>query len=317
MSPTTWAVGMLMLKKTSQFKKLILDDEIVMMPVAHDALSAKIAEKAGFKAIAVGGYANTASMLGMPDISLLTLTEMTGCASRIADAVNIPVLVDGDTGYGGIMNVMRTVQLYEKAGAAGIILEDQAEPKRCGHMSGKQVIPSQDMAVRLKAALDARSDKDFIITARTDAMGVSGIEDAIRRGNLYREAGADMIFVDAPESIDQMRRIAKEIDGPTMANMIPGGKTPLLTASELQEMGFAVVAYATSCTYVIARAVMDFFDELQRTGSTAGLEGRMMSFEQFNNLVGLKELRDKESKYLDSAMPGTDHKMVHKDGLQR
>jgi len=285
--------------KTSKLKGCILDEEILMMPVAHDALSAKIAEQAGFQAIAVGGYANTASMLGKPDVSLLTMTEMADCVSRISRAIKIPVLADGDTGYGGIANVIRTVETFESAGAAGMILEDQEQPKRCGHMSGKQVVPSQEMRAKLKAALDARSDPDFVITARTDALSVKGIDEAIARGKLYRKAGADMIFVEAPESPEQMKRIAEEIEGPLMANMIPGGRTPLLSARELQEMGYSVVAYPTSCTYVIARAVKDFFNELQRTGSTVGLEGDMMSFDEFNSLVGLDEIREKERRYLE------------------
>jgi len=289
------------MKRTSQFKKLMLDQSILMMPVAHDALSARIAEKSGFLAIAAGGYSNTASLLGKPDVSLLTMTEMAECAGRIADAVSIPLLADADTGYGGIMNVVRTVQLFEKAKAAGIILEDQAEPKRCGHMCGKRVIAASEMAARLQAALDARLDPDFIIVARTDSLEDRGIEEAIERGNLYREVGADLIFVDAPRSVQELQQISGEINAPTMANMIPGGKTPLLSAAQLQEMGFAVVAYATSCTYVIAKAARDFFRQLLLTGTTSGMEDRMISFDDFNSLVGLEEIREIEEEYARSA----------------
>jgi methylisocitrate lyase len=185
----------------------------------------------------VDGYANTASLLGKPDVSLLTLTEMAECAGRIADAVDIPVFADGDTGHGNVTNVARTVHLFEKAGVAGLLLEDQVEPKRCGHMSGKQVIPAQEMVAKVRAALDTRSDPDFIIMARTDAIAVNGIDDAIARAKQYRNAGADAIFVEAPESVGQMRRITAGIDAPLMANMIPGGKTPVLPARELQELG--------------------------------------------------------------------------------
>ncbi|KUG20977.1 methylisocitrate lyase [hydrocarbon metagenome] len=236
-------------------------------------------------------------MLGKPDVSLLTLSEMVECAGRIVDAVTIPVFADGDTGHGNVTNVIRTVELFEKAGVAGLLLEDQAEPKRCGHMSGKQVIPEREMAAKLEAALDARRDPDFVIMARTDALAVNGIDDAITRAQAYREAGADAIFVEAPESVGQMRRIAAEIDAPQLANMIPGGRTPLLPAQKLQEIGFAAVAYPTACTCTIAKAVLDMFAALHRTGTTAGLEERMIDFGRFNDLVGLQEIRDREAWY--------------------
>jgi len=248
------------LKKTSLLRRYLLDEEILLIPVAHDALCAKIAERTGFKAVFTAGYANTASLLGKPDVSLLTLTEMADCASRICDAVDIPVFADGDTGHGNVTNVIRTVKLFEKAGVAGLFLEDQVEPKRCGHMAGKQVIPAQEMVAKISAALDARSDPDMVIMARTDALAINGLEDAICRGNLYAEAGADLIFVEAPESVDQMRRITREVEAPNMINMIPGGRTPLLPARELQEIGYSVVSYATACTYTIAIAVEYLFE---------------------------------------------------------
>jgi methylisocitrate lyase len=278
-------------------RKLIEDDEILMIPVAHDALCARIAEQSGFQAVFTAGYANSAALLGQPDISLLTLTEMADVASRIVDAVNIPVFADGDTGHGNINNVIRTVKLFEKAGVAGLFIEDQVSPKRCGHMAGKQVIAPEEMALKLKAALDARSDPDFVIMARTDALAVNGIDDAIQRAQLYRDVGADLIFVEAPESVEQMKRIIKEVNAPHMVNMLPGGKTPMLTAAELQDIGYAVVAYATACTYAIARAVKDMFETLRVTGTTAGLEGGMMNFDEFNLLVGLEEIRKRENEY--------------------
>ncbi len=286
------------MKKTALLRKYIEDDEILMIPVAHDALCARVAEQSGFKAIFTAGYANSAALLGKPDVSLLTLTEMVDVASRIVDAVNIPVFADGDTGHGNVTNVIRTVKLFEKAGVSGLFIEDQVEPKRCGHMAGKQVIPPDDMIAKLKAALDARSDPDFVIMARTDALAVGGIDDAIHRAQLYRNAGADLIFVEAPESVDQMRRIIREVDAPHMVNMLPGGRTPQLTAKELQEIGYSVVAYATACTYTIAKAVKDLFETLHRTGTTAGIEGNMMNFDEFNSLVGLEEIRDMEDAYM-------------------
>jgi carboxyvinyl-carboxyphosphonate phosphorylmutase len=288
----------MVLRKTALLRKLIEDREILMIPVAHDALCARIAEQSGFKAVFTAGYANSAALLGNPDVSLLTLTEMVDAASRIVDAVNIPVFADGDTGHGNVTNVIRTVNLFEKAGVAGLFIEDQVSPKRCGHLAGKQVVSPEEMVSKLRAALDARSDPDFVIMARTDALAVNGIDDAIYRARLYREAGADLIFVEAPESVEQMRRIIREVKAPHMANMLPGGKTPMLTAKELQEIGYSVVAYATACTYAITQAVRDLFETLYRTGTTAGLEDRMVKFDEFNRLVGLEEIRKKEEEYI-------------------
>jgi 2,3-dimethylmalate lyase len=208
------------------------------------------------------------------------------------------VFADGDTGHGNITNVIRTVKLFEKAGVAGLFIEDQVNPKRCGHMAGKQVVSPEEMVMKLKAALDARSDPDFVIMARTDALAVNGIDDAIHRAKLYREAGADLIFIEAPESVEHMKKIIQEVDAPHMVNMLPGGKTPTLTAKELQEIGYAVVAYATACTYTIAWAVRDLLDNLKRTGTTTGFEGRMMSFDEFNRLVGLEAIRKREDEYM-------------------
>ena len=286
------------MKKTALLRKLIEDEEILMIPVAHDALCARIAEQSGFKAIFTAGYANSAALLGMPDVSLLTLTEMVDVASRIADAVSIPVFADGDTGHGSIANVIRTVQQFEKAGVAGLFIEDQVHPKRCGHMAGKQVIAPSEMVSKIKAALDARQDPDFIIMARTDAIAVNGIDDAIQRANLCRDVGADLIFVEAPESVEQMRRIIREVDAYHLVNMLPGGRTPLLNARELQEIGYSAVAYATACTYTIAKAIKELFESIHKTGTTAGFEDRMMRFDEFNRLVGLEQIREQEEAFL-------------------
>jgi len=236
------------MEKSRLFRRLASGKEILIMPVVHDALCAKIAQKAGFKIIFMGGYSNSASLLGKPDVNLLTLTEMADCASRIVDAVDIPVFADGDTGHGNVTNVARTVRLFEKAGVAGIFIEDQAAPKRCGHMSGKKVIPAHEMVGKIKAALDARKDPDFVVMARTDAIAVHGIDDAIHRAKLYEKAGADMISVDAVETVEQMRRITGEIEIPKMVSVIHGGKTPILSAEEFKKIGYDIVLYTTCCT---------------------------------------------------------------------
>ena len=218
------------MKKTAQLKNLVFAKEILVMPGIYDGLSAVIAEKIGFKALCLGGYAASASLLGKPDISLLTLTEMTNHLRNITEVTDIPILADGDTGYGSILNVIRTVREFEKAGAGGLFIEDQVFPKRCGHMEGKQVIPAEDMVSKIKAALDTRIDEDMIIMARTDAYAVYGLDEAIRRANLYHEAGADMIFIEAPTTSDEMKRLNQAVSAPSLANMVEGGKTPLRTA---------------------------------------------------------------------------------------
>jgi methylisocitrate lyase len=287
------------MKKTTLLKRCILAPEILVMPGAHDALSARIIEKTGFSAFFVGGYSATAALLGKPDISLLTLTEMVGHAARLSEAVDIPFLMDADTGYGGVLNVARTVREMERAGAAGLFIEDQVFPKRCGHMEGKQVIAAEDMIAKIKAALDARSDPDFIIMARTDALAVIGIQEAIERGNLYHEAGADVIFVEAPMSRKEMRRINREIDAPTVANMVEGGKTPFLRAGELETLGFNLALFPVSATYALAKAVQDIMLELMQTGTTKGFANRMWLFDDFFRFIDVEALRAKERGYLE------------------
>jgi methylisocitrate lyase len=285
------------MRKTTQLKELILAPEILVMPGAHDALVARIIEQMGFQAVTLGGYPATASLLGKPDVSLLTMTEMVEYTRRICSAVDIPVFTDGDTGYGNVTNVYRTVREMEQAGVAGMFIEDQVFPKRCGHMEGKQVISIEEMVAKIKAALDARVDPDFIIMARTDALAVYGIEEAIHRGGIYRETGADLIFVEAPKTIEEMKRINREIDGPTLANNIEGGKTPLITAKELELIGYNVVVFPISSTYCIAKAVMDLMKELKERGTTESFLDRMMPFSHFNELVGLQDIRKKEEEY--------------------
>nr|HPM60918.1 isocitrate lyase/PEP mutase family protein [Methanoregulaceae archaeon] len=214
------------MRKTTLLKNLILAPDILVIPVVHDPLCARIAEQSGLKAVFSAGYANSAAYLGKPDVSLMSLTDMVSCASRIVDAVSIPVFADGDTGYGNVTNVIRTVEQYEKAGVAGIFIEDQVFPKRCGHMDEKQVIPEKEMIAKIRAAVNTRTDPDLVIMARTDAIAVEGIEEAIHRANRYHDAGADLLFVEAPETMEQMHQLCSEVRGPTFANNLPGGKSP-------------------------------------------------------------------------------------------
>jgi 2,3-dimethylmalate lyase len=285
------------MKRTSLFKQHLLGPEILMCPIAHDPLAARIAERVGFKAIGAAGYANSAAFIASPDVELMTLTEMVDCAWRIVDATGLPVLCDGDTGHGNVTNVTRSMKQFEKAGVATIFFEDQVSPKRCGHMSGKDVIPADEFVAKIKAAVDARIDPELMIMARTDALGVHGIDDAIERMHLYLEAGADYAFVEAPQTVEQMRRLTREIKAPMMANMIPGGATPMLSAAELQEIGFAIVVYPNVVTYAYAHTATDVLSELLRTGSFAGFQDRMILFDEFNALVGLPQIRDAEDRY--------------------
>ena len=285
------------MKKTTLFKQYLLANEILMIPVAHDPLCATIIERAGFKVVGCGGYANSAALLGAPDVELLTLTEMVDAVWRFADAVDLPVFADGDNGHGNTTNVQRTVKQFEKAGAATIMLEDQVSPKRCGHMSSKHVVPADELVAKIKAAVDARMDQDLTILARTDAIAVKGLAEAVERAHRCVEAGADWVFLEAPESLEQMRQIPALVSVPTLANMIPGGKTPILPASELESVGFAAVIFPNVFTYAYARLATDIAAELLRTGTTTPFHDRMIEFEAFNDLVGLTRIRDSEHRY--------------------
>ncbi len=289
------------MRRTTRFRRLLEAKEILVLPGAYDALTARIIERAGFKAVSAGGYTATASMLAQPDSGQLGMSEMADFYTRMCEATSLPVFADADTGYGNVTNVARTVRAYERAGVAGLFIEDQVAPKRCGHMAGKAVIPPVEMVAKIKAALDARNDQDLVIMARTDALAVNGIDDAIRRGQLYREAGADMIFVEAPRSVADMRRICREIDAPTMANNIEGGLTPFLPAPELEKIGYAMAAFVLGVTFAIARAASELAATLKRDGTTAAYRKRMMAFDEFNDLVGMKELRQREAEKMDFA----------------
>lgn len=286
-----------MTKKTTRLRELINAPEILIMPGVYDALSAKLAERAGIKSLVMGGYAVSASTLGQPDVGYLTMSEMAYALKRICDATTIPVLADGDTGYGNAMNVRRVVREFEAAGAAGVFFEDQEWPKKCGHMEGKRVISMEEHIMKIRAAVEARQDPDFVIMARTDARAVNGLADAIARAKAYGEAGADLLFVEAPESVEEMRAINKALTKPSMANMIEHGKTPLLSARELQDMGFAAVFYPVASVYTVARALQRLWGELAAHGTTAALKSEMMSFPEFNDFIGLPEYKNMEQRY--------------------
>jgi methylisocitrate lyase len=279
-------------------RSLLTSSDILIAPGAHNAFTAKIIEQAGFSAVYMTGSGATMDLLGLPDLGFLTLSEMVAHAWNIVQATGLPVIADADTGYGNALNVMRTVKEYERAGVAGLHLEDQVAPKRCGHFAGKEVISREEMIGKIKAALDARRDPSLVVIARTDARAVLGLGEAIERGIAYARAGADMIFVDAPESADELREIAQSIPAPVMANMSEGGKTPLLSAKDLQEMGYRLVIYPGSAARAAAKTIQDLMGALRRDGTTKNFLDRMVSFEGRNQITGLARYRELEEKYL-------------------
>lgn len=268
------------------------------LPGVFDALSAKIAETIGYPAIFQTGYGSAAALLGMPDFGLLHAGETIDNARRIIKAVSIPVIVDIDTGYGNPLNVQRIVRDLEEMGAGGVFLEDQVWPKRCGHMAGKDVIPGEEFVPKLRAAIDARRSKEFIIVARTDARATLGLQEAIRRGIEYYEIGADVIFVEAPRTLRELREIPSKIDAPLVANMIEQGVTPNLSSHQLKKMGYKIAVFPLSGLYTSAFALRDVFTELMRTGSTKNSRRRMVTFDDFNRLVGLSGYMNLAKKYV-------------------
>lgn len=286
------------MKKAAILRQLLSQKEILVAPGAHDVLTAKIIAKTGFKAVYFTGYGQAASHLGSPDVGLLTMTEMVARVRSFVSAVDVPVIADGDTGFGNVVNVMRTVREYEAAGAAAIQLEDQVAPKKCGHMTGRQVVPMEEMVGKIKAAVDAREDKDFVIIARTDSRTTMGIEEAIRRGKAYEEAGADVLFIESPENVEEMKLITSSFKVPVLANMVEGGRTPNLPVNELQALGYDLVIFPTASTYVTTRAMLDLMNDLKKSGTTAGMVDKMVPFAQFNDLIGLPAIRETENKYL-------------------
>lgn len=271
----------------------------LIMPGVYDALSAKIAGRAGFEVIFITGYSLSATLLGEPDFGLLTQTEVVSAAQRICSVVDTPVIVDADTGYGNAINVMRTVQELIRAGAGGMFLEDQIWPKRCGHMKGKQVIPLDEHVKKIQAAVEAKGDKDFFIVARTDSRQALGLDEAIKRGQSFKSAGADAVFIEAPESKQEMKEIARQVPGPLVANMLERGVTPLMGPKELRELGFDLVVWPLAPLYSVAKSLTDVYTTLRRDGSTIAIIDQLMPFDEFNGIVGLNEKYALDAKYKD------------------
>ena len=269
----------------------------LIMPGVYDALSAKIAGRAGFEVIFITGYSLSATLLGEPDFGLLTQTEVVSATQRICSVVDTPVIVDADTGYGNAINVMRTVRELIRAGAGGMFIEDQIWPKRCGHMKGKQVIPLDEQVKKIRAAVEAKQDKDFYVVARTDSRQALGLDEAIKRGQTFKAAGADAVFIEAPESKQEMKEISQRVPGPLVANMLERGVTPLMGPNELKELGFDLIVWPLAPLYAVAQSLTDIYATLRRDGSTMAILDRLMPFDDFNGIVGLKEKYALDEKY--------------------
>ncbi|HHY35810.1 MAG TPA: isocitrate lyase/PEP mutase family protein [Firmicutes bacterium] len=283
--------------RNRRMRELLSKKEIIVATGAFNAFTAKMIEQAGFPVVYVTGYGASADLLGAPDYGLLTLTEMANHCERIAQAVNIPVIADGDTGYGNAINVRRMIRAYERAGVSAVHIEDQVTPKRCGHMEGKEVISAKEYIKKIEAAVDARTDPDFVIIARTDARAVHGLDEAIRRVQMALEAGADVGFVEAPQSVEELKKIAGSINAPVLVGMIENGKTPLLTAKQLQDLGFKIVVFPLSTLYAAAYAVRRLVSTLKADGITTARMEEMLTFHEFNTFIGLPEYQALEKKY--------------------
>ncbi len=282
----------------TRLRRLLAGDEPVLAPGAYDALSARLVEQAGFPAVYMTGFGTAASHLGRPDVGLLSMSEMVDQARRIAAAVDLPVIADADTGYGNPVNVVRTVHEYERSGVAALHIEDQEAPKKCGHMEGKRLVPAADMVAKIEAAVEARSDPDFVLIARTDARAVEGLSSALERARRYRDAGADVLFVEAPQSEEEIETVATALsDVPLLFNWAEGGKTPPVGRERLAELGFRIVIFPVGTLLAATRAVQEVLAAIRETGTPGPVLDRVVPFGDFLDLIGLPEIRGLEQRF--------------------
>jgi 2-methylisocitrate lyase-like PEP mutase family enzyme len=267
-----------------ELRRLLAGGPAIVAPGAFDCISARLVESAGFPALYVTGSGVSMSVMGAPDVGVISFAEILDRIRHICDVVSIPVIADADTGYGGPLNVMRTVIEYERAGVSAIQIEDQEWPKRCGHEPGRRLVPAEEMVARIAAACAARRDPDVCIIARTDARSTEGLEEALRRGRLYREAGADIVFIESPESEAELAQIGRSVEAPLLANMVEGGRTPILPADRLAALGFRLVIFPNALTRLFAKAGLEMLDSLRETGSTNAVKYRMFDHRQLWDL---------------------------------
>jgi len=287
------------MRVTTRLRELLAGPDLVVAPGAYDALSARLIARAGFPAVYMTGFGTAASVLGQPDVGLLTMSEMVSRAAALAAVVgDLPLIADADTGYGNPINVRRTIREYERAGVAAVHIEDQVWPKKCGHMEGKQVIPLNEMVQKIHAAVDARQDPDFVIIARTDANAVHGFEDALQRGQAYHEAGADVVFIEAPRSIAELKAIAQTFpNAPLLFNWAESGKTPLLTLNEIQTLGYKLVIFPVSMLFATTYAMLGLLEVLKQGQTPTPFAEHMVTFSQFTDQIGLPEIQALERRY--------------------
>ena len=284
------------MRPTTRLRQLLARPGVIMAPGVADALNAKLVARHGFEAIYMTGAGTSAVRLGMPDVGLLTMTEMVDNAGRIADSSGLPLIADADNGYGGVLNVRRTIQAYERAGVAALHIEDQVMPKRCGHLMGKQLVPATEMTAKIRAAVDARSDADFVVIARTDAVAVEGFGAALERAERYREAGADVLFVEAPNA-EQLPQIAPRLKAPLLYNMATSGKTPFLGRDEIERLGFKLIIYPNWVMLAAIRAANQVLATLKETGTIAGIAREVPTFKEFFDLLGMPDVQALEASY--------------------
>lgn len=285
-------------RQTTRLKQLISGNRCIVAPGVADAFAARMVAMEGFEACYMTGFGTSLTRLGMPDIGLLTMSEMIDNAARIADACAVPLVADADTGYGNAMNVRRTIREYERAGVAGVHLEDQAWPKRCGHLAGKRVVPIVEMEAKLKAAVDSRRDVDFVVIARTDAIAVEGFDAALERGERYRAAGADMVFIEAPTSLQQLDTIAARFRGvPLLYNMAASGKTPDLDNTAMARLGFRLAIFPNWLLLAAIPAMRRMLRELKSKGGVGDIRAEVATFKEFTDIAGLPEVQELEERY--------------------
>jgi 2,3-dimethylmalate lyase len=289
-------------QNTPRLPEMLRAQEPILAPGAYDALTARLIEQAGFPAVYMTGFGTSASLLGRPDVGLLSMTQMVDNARRIAQAVDVPVIADADTGYGNPLNVIRTVEEYEQAGVSAIHIEDQVMPKKCGHMENKQVISVAEMTEKIRAAIEARSSKDFLIIARTDARAVEGLDNALRRARAYCEAGADILFIEAPQNEDEVAQVARAFPNvPLLFNWAEGGKTPPLPLERIKEFGFRIVIFPISALLTAAKAVRGILAEIKAEGTPRRIFSDGSPFQEFNEMIGLGEIQQLEKRFATQA----------------
>lgn len=287
------------MRVTTRLRQLLAGPDLVVAPGAYDGLSARLIMQAGFPVVYMTGFGTAASVLGQPDVGLLTMSEMVGRAAALAAVTgDVPLIADADTGYGNPINVRRTIREYERAGVAALHIEDQVWPKKCGHMEGKQVIPMEEMAQKVRAAVEARQDPDFVIIARTDANAVYGMEDALRRGKAYREAGADVIFIEAPRSVEELQAIKQALpDIPLLFNWADTAKTPPLPLDQIRDLGYKLVIFPVSLLFAATHTMLQLLDVFKQGHIPTEYADHMVTFAQFTRQIGLPEIQELERRY--------------------